>query len=101
EMRDLFASLAHSVFKNKSHEARKDGAPRLIAAILEGREMLARQLLKNGVNVNEKDDKGRTALMAAAFMGNADLLKELKEDPYYADFSKRDLNGCDVLDYVL
>jgi len=38
-----------------------------------------KKLIKEGANVNAKDKDGNTALMYAAFMGNTDIVKILKE----------------------
>lgn len=57
--------------------SRKDGLTVLIWSIQTGRYELARMLIQNGVNVNEKTDEGSTALTFAAEDAPRDILKML------------------------
>lgn len=61
--------------------------PPLIAAIYAKQNLVIKFLLEIGVNVNEPDDGGATAIHAAAAKGNLEVIKKLVElgaDPNFA-----------------
>lgn len=104
-LRDVF-SCAAQIIHPKDGNARAntrfdpDSTPALVKAILEGKMLYARRLLDSGADVNAADARGRTAVMAAAFMGETSFLQYMKCD-YGAQFAAQDIQGRDVLDYAL
>ena len=55
-----------------------------------------KELISKGANVNEQNEKGKTALMVAAFLGKAEIARVLIEQPT-TDVNQQDNDGWTAL----
>lgn len=69
----------------------------ILAAYENGRLPILQTLIDNGAEINSKDPKGHTPLMAAAIRGRDEVMQYLIA--HGADFNAVDKNGVSVLDY--
>ena len=76
----------------------EDGETLLMVASSHGDTLFAEALIRNGVDIEMKDQYGRTALMFAAIKGNADVFNLLIE--HGADCEVKDIDHQSVLDYA-
>jgi ankyrin repeat protein len=58
-------------------QGQSEGLTPLMRASQRGQIMTVRRLLRKGVNVNEQDDYGRTALGLASYEGHVEVIKSL------------------------
>ena len=64
----------------------------------DGKSTEAEEALRNGANVNAKDEDGRTALHLAAFNGHADIVEALLR--HGADVNAKDKDGYTALHWA-
>ncbi|EMP42190.1 Fibronectin type 3 and ankyrin repeat domains protein 1 [Chelonia mydas] len=60
---------------------------------------LAKILVQNGTDVNQKNGSGKDSLMLACFAGHLDIVKYLREQG--ASWEVRDLGGCSALHWAV
>ncbi len=70
----------------------------LMAAVMNGDEIVLEKLLKLGANPNLKDKDGKTALILAVFFNKPEVVKILLS--HGADKDIRDNDGLSALDYA-
>jgi ankyrin repeat protein len=56
-------------------------------------------LIEKGLDVNARNDSGKTALMLAAFHGKLNAIKELRDNG--ASYAIRDNSGLSTLNYAV
>ncbi len=76
-----------------------EGRPALFWCISKDKPDKFRQLLSHGANVNVKDNRGRTALIYAAYELRPEFVKIILSNPNFQSYL-RDDSGRDALDYV-
>jgi len=102
----IFLSVGCSNDKKKKNETTpkesqkisselKYNPDQLFQSALNGDSGEVQKLLENGVNVNNRDQEGRTALMYAAFNGHDKIIETLLK--YETDLNLRDNNGRTAL----
>ncbi|XP_048712206.1 fibronectin type 3 and ankyrin repeat domains protein 1 isoform X7 [Caretta caretta] len=77
----------------------KLGFTALMVASQKGYDRLAKILVQNGTDVNQKNGSGKDSLMLACFAGHLDIVKYLREQG--ASWEVRDLGGCSALHWAV
>ncbi|XP_053891113.1 fibronectin type 3 and ankyrin repeat domains protein 1 isoform X2 [Malaclemys terrapin pileata] len=77
----------------------KLGFTALMVASQKGYDRLAKILVQNGTDVNQKNGSGKDSLMLACFAGHLDIIKYLREQG--ASWEVRDLGGCTALHWAV
>nr|XP_005281964.1 fibronectin type 3 and ankyrin repeat domains protein 1 isoform X3 [Chrysemys picta bellii] len=77
----------------------KLGFTALMVASQKGYDRLAKILVQNGTDVNQKNGSGKDSLMLACFAGHLDIIQYLREQG--ASWEVRDLGGCTALHWAV
>jgi len=77
---------------------KKGGYELLLTACKLNRSFIIEWLIKNGIDINEKDTKGRNALMIASQSGNLDIIEILIENNI--SINERDYDNKNALIYA-